>query len=68
MAGDEAHAAGEPAVREGDAQARGAAGGRGDSRDDLPGNAAFGEVGALLAAPAEHEGVAALDPDDGAPA
>ena len=65
MAGDVAHAGRKPAMGQRNSRRRGAALRRGDAGDDLIGNAGALEFGRFLAAAAENEGVAALQPHHG---
>ena len=64
MAGEQAHAARDPAMGQRDAGRRGAAGRGGDPGHDRERHAVAGEMRRLLAAPAEDEGIAALQSDD----
>src|SRR5262245_14428064 len=67
MAGDIAHAAGEAAMRQRNARRRRTALRRRDAGDHLIGNAGGFELGRLLAAAPEDEGIAALEPYHRAP-
>ena len=62
--GDDADVRGDTAVGDGDAGGCGRGEGAADAGDELDGDAMVAEVADLLAASAEHEGVAALESDD----
>ncbi len=68
VAGDEADAVRQAAMGQRNAGVGAAAGRRGDAGDDLEGDAGGGQSLRLLAAAAEGERIAALQPDDPAAA
>ena len=64
VAGDEGDGGGHLAVAEGDTRVSGCCNGRGDAGHDLEGDAGLHQHFSLLAAAAEHERVAPLQPGD----
>ena len=67
VAGDDGEGRGDAAVGDGHAGGRGGGHGRGDAGHDLERDPGVDERLGLLAAPSEHERVAALEPDDPLP-